>query len=124
VGDEPRQRADAAPDEERDRLYNLGALAQSYAPRGLANLPGISKESRTRARAEWRSRRRRERAAIFVLMFVELACLGVIGWGVAKRDGLIVLAGAGAIVAMMLGTAVATIVTEVRRAKAGTRIRR
>ena len=55
---------------------------------------------------------------------VELACLGVIVWGVAKRDGTIVLVGGGAIVAMMLGTAVVTIVSEVRRAKAGRVVRR
>jgi protein-S-isoprenylcysteine O-methyltransferase Ste14 len=121
VGDEPQRSAEAESKEERDRLYNLGALAQSYAPRGLGYL-GVSKESRTRARSEWRTRPRRERAAIYAVVVAELACLGVIFWGVAKRDGVIVVAGAGAIVVAMLGTAVATIVSELRRAKAGRRI--
>lgn len=124
VMDEPPSTRDPESAEERERRYNLGALAQSYAPRGLANLPGISKESRARAWSEWRARPRRQRVGTYAVTVVEFACLGVICWGVAKRDGLIVLAGAGAIVTTMLGTAVVTIVSEVRNAKARREFRR
>ena len=119
VGDESRRKEDAASSEESERLYHLGALAQSYVPRGVADVLNLSPEGRAKARLQWRAQPRRKRMALHAVLVIEIACLGVITWGVARRDGLIVLVGGGAIVAVMLGTAVATIVSDVRRAKAG-----
>jgi hypothetical protein len=116
VNDDPSHRPGTGPDEERERLHQLGALAQSYAPRGLARVLNLTPEGRARARAAWSAQSRLERMAFFAVLATQFACMGVIVWGVATRDGTIVLAGAAAIVLLMLGTAAVQILVEVRRA--------
>jgi hypothetical protein len=108
-------------EQERRRRYNIGALAQSYAPRGLADVLNLSAEGRARARIQWRARPRWERILLFVVIGVELVCLGVLFWGLARGDGRIVLAGAGGLIALMLTTIAVAMVTETRRARTGRR---
>jgi hypothetical protein len=117
--DDRRQQpaTEADNEKERRRLYDTGVLAQSYAPQGVADLLNLSVEGRARARARWQAQPRSERIVLFVVIALELACLGVLGWGVARDDGSMVLAGAGAIVALMVGTVAVTIVSETRRAR-------
>jgi hypothetical protein len=103
------------PEEHRDRVYNLGALAQSYAPRGLADVLNLSPEGRARARANWLAQPRWQRVALFVIIAMELACAGVLVWGVAQGRASIVLAGAGGLVAILIGTTVLSIVLGVRQ---------
>ena len=113
------RRAETEDKRRRDRLYNLGALAQSYVPRGVADLLNLSAEGRARARAEWRARPRRERVLPVAVIAAELACMGVLVWGVASRDRALVLAGAGAIVATFIASTALGIALEIRRSKDG-----
>jgi hypothetical protein len=111
--------SDHEPDEEleRRRRKNLGALAQSYAPRGLADLLKLSAEGRARARARWRAQPRWERVGVFVVIALGYTCMGLIVLGAALEDGSLVLAGAAAVVVLMLGTAAVSAGAEMRRAR-------
>jgi hypothetical protein len=97
---------------ERRRLYNLGALAQSYVPRGVVELL-----KRPASRPEWRARPARERFALYALAVVEAVCAGLLIWGVARSSEALVLAAAAALVTLLLGSAVVAVIAEVRRAK-------
>ena len=112
------------PEEHRDRVYNLGALAQSYAPRGLADVLNLSPEGRTQARANWRAQPRWQRVALFVILAMELACAAVLVWGVARESAAIALAGAGSMLAIFVGTTVLSIALGIRESSAARRASR
>jgi hypothetical protein len=95
----------------RERLYFIGALAQSFVPRGVADLLNLSVKGQVRRRA----RPLRERVLLYALLAVELACGGVLVWGIATSDVVIVLVGAGAFLVLLLGTAAMTVLSEQRR---------
>jgi hypothetical protein len=103
---------DDEPDEEaeRRRLYNLGGLAQSYPPRGVADLLKVPA-----SRATWSERSRRERFQICAILAIETALAAVVIAGVATRSAALVLGGAGAFLFLLLGTAFLTVRSEVRR---------
>ena len=105
-------------EEERDRRYNLGAFAQSYAPRGLADLLNLSPAGRRRARANRAAQPRWERIAMFVILALELACAGLLVWGVARGSAPIVLAAAGGMVAILVGTTALSIVAGIKKSTA------
>jgi uncharacterized membrane protein YphA (DoxX/SURF4 family) len=109
---------DDAPDAEaeRRRLYNLGGLAQSYPPRGVADLLKVPA-----SRATWSERSRRERLQIFAIAAIEVVLAAVVIAGVAARSAALVLAGAGAFLFLLLGTAFLTVRSEMRRSAAESR---
>lgn len=109
-------------DEHAERLYNLGAFARSYAPRGLADVPTLfSQEGRARARADWRAQSRRRRVAVFVIPAVVVACAAVLVWGVARESAAIALAGAGGMLAIFFGLTVLSIASGIRESSAARR---
>jgi hypothetical protein len=112
VPDDPRaQREDArAAEAQRRRLYNLGALAQSYPPKGVADL-----FKRPPSAPPWRERPRRERVALCAVLAAETALAGVIVAGVAAHSVALVLLGAGLLLALILGTAAVTVRSELGR---------
>jgi hypothetical protein len=101
---------------ERKRLYNLGALAQSYPPRGVADLV-----RRPPSRPAWRARPVRERIAICAVLTAEAPLAGVVIVGVATRSVGLVLAGAGAFLILLLGTAAVTVRSELKRVRSDVR---
>ena len=103
---------DDATEAERKRLYNLGALAQSYPPRGVADLL-----KRPKSQSPWRERSTRERLGLVVVLAVEAVLAGIVIAGVATRSVALVLAGAGALLLLILGTAAATVWAETRRSR-------
>jgi hypothetical protein len=116
VGDEPARRTAIESDEERERRRraSLGALAQSYAPRGLADVLKLSPEGRARARAQWRARPRRERVWMWAVLAVDAVLMGALFVGVVSRDGALVVIAGGVLVAFMLVTFVISMVAELR----------
>jgi len=119
VGDESARRTAIESDEERERgrRASLGALAQSYAPRGLADVLNLSTQGRARARAQWRARPRRERASIWLVLAVEVVLMGALFVGIVSRDGALVVVAAGVLVASIIATAVLSMVAELRRGR-------
>jgi hypothetical protein len=116
VGD---PKSDVESDEHAERRYAIGALARSYAPRGLADVPTLfSPEGRARARANWRAQARRQRLALFVIGAAELACAAVLVWGVVQGSAPIVLAGAGGLLAILIGGTVFSIVLGIKEPSA------
>jgi hypothetical protein len=116
VAEKPQGTDREEPDErERRRLYTLGALAQSYAPRGVADLLNASPEGRARARANWRAQPRSARITLFLVLAVQLAATGVLVWGVASANRAVVLTAAAVLVCLLIGTTVLSIVQGVSR---------
>jgi hypothetical protein len=104
-------------DAERRRLYNLGGLAQSYPPRGVADLLRVPA-----SRTTWSERSRRERFQICAILAIEAALAAVVVAGVAAQSAALVLAGACAFLLLLLGTAFLTVRSELRRGAARSRV--
>jgi hypothetical protein len=100
-------------DVQRRRRYNLGALAQSYPPKGVASLL-----QRPESRPAWGERPLRERVGIIAVLAVEAALAGVLIAGVAARSAALVLAASGVFLVLLLGTAAVTVRPEQRRSTA------
>jgi hypothetical protein len=105
-------------DEQAERRYNIGALAQSYAPRGLADVLNLSPEGRARGRANWRAMPRWQRVALFVFLGMELACGAVLVWGLARESAAIALAGAGGMLATFVGLTVLSVALGIKESSA------
>jgi hypothetical protein len=114
VPEPPTERTDDdhVTEAERRRLYNLGALAQSYPPRGVADLL-----KRPESQPPWRERPVRERAGLLAVLVVDALLAGIVIAGIATRSVALVLAGAVAFLLVILATAAATIWAETRRAR-------
>lgn len=106
--DEPEERR-------RKRLYNRGALAQSFVPRGVAEL--LKLDDRARARARWRARARGERALLTAIYALETACAAALFVGLMTGSAALLLGSAGGFLTLLVGTAAITVVTELRRAR-------
>jgi hypothetical protein len=102
-------------EQERARRYALGALAQSYAPRGLADVLNLSAQGRARARRNWRSQPRSRRFALLVIISVDVIGLGVMVWGFAKGNPWLILTPALVLAAVMVGTTIISVVQGVKR---------
>jgi len=100
---------------ERQRRYALGAMAQSYAPRGLADLLNLSPEGRARARKNWQAVDRRSRVTMFISVTVIVAGLGLMVWGFASSNDLLILIPALLLSAVTIGNTIVAILGEVRR---------
>jgi hypothetical protein len=101
--------------ERSERRYALGALAQSYAPRGVADLLNLTPEGRARARKNWQTQSRGARIALFLILGVQVAATSALVWGFASANRTLVLTAAGVLVALVIGTTVTTIIQGIRR---------
>jgi hypothetical protein len=81
----------------------------------------LTPEGRDRARANWRAQPRWQRVALLLVIALEVGCAAVLVWGVARGSASIVLAGAGGLVAILIGTTALSIVLGVRQTSAARR---
>ena len=102
---------------EKERLYARGAMAQSYAPRGLADLLNLSPEGRVRARKNWQSNSRATRIAFFLILGIQVAATIVLVWGFASSNRTLILGAAGVLVGLLLGTTATSVALGIRQSR-------